>query len=397
MTETVEPPPAHGVRLPWPKLPLPVREAIEQAVRMPIVAVAEQLGGFSPGVAARLELGDGSYRFVKATGAELNPDSHRIYRMEAGIAAALPERVPAARLLDSLEVGDWIALLFEYLPGRQPRQPWVDAELRAVLRLLAELPGLLTPSPLPAPTAAEQVGHVPWVGRRHHRAAGDQCLGVQPAVHRGIQREDHAVDPRRPARRPRPVQQHHPTVIGEQQVVRPQVQVHQGVPDQPAACGEPVGNLGQPVQVLAFGRREVGRRVLGQDTPGTQLVGHLVTQGRHVGRARRGQHGELGERGQHPGGRGPGPRQRGRGAVHHVEDQRDPLAVRLGRPGPLHVRPQAGHRQVLRQLGGDRGLGAQQLRGVRVQRRPHGFDERPGPVGAGHHRGRARGEAPRAG
>ena len=35
-------------------------------------------------------------------------------------------------MLDSLEVGEWIALTFEYLPGRQPRQPWVEAELRAV-------------------------------------------------------------------------------------------------------------------------------------------------------------------------------------------------------------------------------------------------------------------------
>jgi aminoglycoside phosphotransferase (APT) family kinase protein len=158
MTGTAGPPPAHGVRLPWRALPEPVRDAIEQAVRMPIVAVAEQIGGFSPGVAARLELADGSFRFVKATGEELNPDSARIYRMEAEIAAALPERVPAPRLLDSLEVGSWIALLFEYVPGRPPRQPWVDGELRAVLRLLAELPGLLTPSPLPVPTAAELFG-----------------------------------------------------------------------------------------------------------------------------------------------------------------------------------------------------------------------------------------------
>jgi aminoglycoside phosphotransferase (APT) family kinase protein len=152
------PPPACGVRLPWRQLPAPVREAVEQSLPSPIAGVTDQSGGFSPGAAARLELRDGSSRFVKATGAELNPDSHRFYRMEAEIAAALPAWVPAARLRASFEVGSWIALVFDHLPGRPPRQPWDAGELRSVLRLLAELPGLLTPSPLPAPTAAEQFG-----------------------------------------------------------------------------------------------------------------------------------------------------------------------------------------------------------------------------------------------
>jgi len=152
------PPPARGVRLPWHQLPEQMRRAIEQTVESPITRVVDLSGGFSPGVAARLELADGTNRFVKATGEELNPDSYRIYAMEAVIAAALPDRVPAPRLLDTVEVDGWIALLFEYLPGRQPRQPWLDGELHSVLGLLAELPGLLTPSPLPAPSAAEQFG-----------------------------------------------------------------------------------------------------------------------------------------------------------------------------------------------------------------------------------------------
>jgi len=151
-------PPARGVRLPWRELPAPVRETVEGSLPSPLAGVTDVAGGFSPGGAARLQLSDGTSRFVKATSSELNEGSHRIYRMEAGIAAALPERVPAARLLGNIEVDSWIVLLFEYLPGRPPRQPWQAAELRSVLQLLAELPGLLTPSPLPAPTAAQQFG-----------------------------------------------------------------------------------------------------------------------------------------------------------------------------------------------------------------------------------------------
>jgi aminoglycoside phosphotransferase (APT) family kinase protein len=163
-------PPARGVRLPWRQLPVPVRLAIEQAVGSPIVEVTERTGGFSPGIAAGLELRDGTLRFVKATSSELNPDSYRIYEMEAEIAGALPAAIPAPRLLDRLQVGSWIALLFEYAPGRPPREPWDAGELRAVLDLLAELPGLLTPSPLPVPTADELFGNAFHSWRRLYQA-----------------------------------------------------------------------------------------------------------------------------------------------------------------------------------------------------------------------------------
>jgi aminoglycoside phosphotransferase (APT) family kinase protein len=151
-------PPARGVRLPWHQLPEQVRQAIQHAAGSPIVEVTERTGGFSPGIAARLELADGTSRFVKATSTELNPDSYRIYEMEAEIAGALPAGVPTPRLLGRLTAGSWIALLFEYAPGRPPLEPWDAGELRAVLDLIAELPGLLAPSRMPVPTAAELFG-----------------------------------------------------------------------------------------------------------------------------------------------------------------------------------------------------------------------------------------------
>jgi aminoglycoside phosphotransferase (APT) family kinase protein len=152
-------------------LPAELRKAIERAAGSPIAGVSERTGGFSPGVAARLELSDGSSRFVKATSSELNPDSYRIYQMEAEIAGSLPAGVPAPRLLDRLTVGSWIALLFEYVPGRPPREPWDDRELRAVLALVAELPGLLAADSVPAPTAAE-LFDTAFTGWR--RLAGEQ-------------------------------------------------------------------------------------------------------------------------------------------------------------------------------------------------------------------------------
>jgi aminoglycoside phosphotransferase (APT) family kinase protein len=170
-------PPARGVRLPWRQVPAELREAIERTVGSPITGVTERTGGFSPGIAARLELSDGTSRFVKATSAELNPDSYRIYQMEAEIAGALPAGVPAPRLLDQLTVGSWIGLLFEYVPGRPPREPWDERELRTVLDLIAELPDLLAADSVPAPTVVEQFSTA-FQGWR--RVAGEQLAGRLP-------------------------------------------------------------------------------------------------------------------------------------------------------------------------------------------------------------------------
>ena len=68
-------PPAEGTRLPWEALPGEVRDAIERELGSRVVRAVTQPGGFSPGVAARLELEDGGRVFVKAVGPEPNPDS----------------------------------------------------------------------------------------------------------------------------------------------------------------------------------------------------------------------------------------------------------------------------------------------------------------------------------
>jgi aminoglycoside phosphotransferase (APT) family kinase protein len=149
-------PPAQGERLPWERVPAAIRETIEQRLGAPVARATTRPGGFSPGLAARLELEDRRAVFAKAVGPEPNPDSPHYHRSEARIAAALPPETPAPRLLFSVEDdAGWVALVFEHVDGREPRLPWQPDELQRVLHALTELSRALTPSPLGAPPIGE--------------------------------------------------------------------------------------------------------------------------------------------------------------------------------------------------------------------------------------------------
>ncbi|HEY5173065.1 MAG TPA: hypothetical protein VIK54_15180 [Acidimicrobiia bacterium] len=88
-------PPASGRRMQWDEMPARVRAAIEDRLGSRVVSAHSHAGGFSPGVAARLQLADGARVFVKEVCGSSNPDSPAIHRREARVAAALPARVPA--------------------------------------------------------------------------------------------------------------------------------------------------------------------------------------------------------------------------------------------------------------------------------------------------------------
>lgn len=150
-------PPAQGERLSWGRLPPEIRAAIEQRLGAPVARAATRPGGFSPGLAARLELEDGRRVFAKAVGPEPNPDSPEFHRREVGIAAALPPRTPAPRFLFSVDDGAWVALVFEDVDGHEPELPWREDELRRVLDALTDLSRALTPAPIAAPTVVEAV------------------------------------------------------------------------------------------------------------------------------------------------------------------------------------------------------------------------------------------------
>lgn len=169
------PPPATGARREWHELPPGVREALEAHLGSPVVTATTQPGGFSPGVAARLQLADGRRVFLKAVGPEPNPTSPAIHRREITVASALPPHAPVPQFLWSHDEGEggWVALLFEDIAGWQPAQPWRADELDRVCAALVALTDALTPSPLPDGTVrrVEQGGFfiVGWWARLRDR------------------------------------------------------------------------------------------------------------------------------------------------------------------------------------------------------------------------------------
>ena len=138
-------PTAQSPRLDWEQVPGAVRRWADGALGSPVVRASTQLGGFSPGAAARVVCADGRRAFVKAAGRALNPDTPDLNRAEVVALRLLPGDVPAPALLSSYDDGDWVALLLEDVDGRRPGLPWSDADLAAVARSLTAVAG--TPAP----------------------------------------------------------------------------------------------------------------------------------------------------------------------------------------------------------------------------------------------------------
>jgi hypothetical protein len=113
-------PRAAGVRLRYDAVPARVRTWVDDTLGSPVVAAAEQVGGMSPGCATRVRCADGSAAFVKAVGADLNPDTPGLFRREAAVLEGLGEHDLWARLLASYDDGDWVALLLEDVEGAHP-------------------------------------------------------------------------------------------------------------------------------------------------------------------------------------------------------------------------------------------------------------------------------------
>ncbi len=165
-------PSARGQRTPYRRVPAHLRARWEALLGSPVVHARTQTGGFSPGVAARLELANGRRRFLKAVSAEVNPDSPEFYRREATVAAALPRGLPAPRFLWVDEAPPWVALAFEEVEGLPPRIPWRRSELRRVLSAITRMSRAATPSPLRLPPFARVHGPALKNWRAARRAKG---------------------------------------------------------------------------------------------------------------------------------------------------------------------------------------------------------------------------------
>ena len=127
---------------------MPVRAAIEERLGARVVQATTQPGGFSPGLAARMRLDDGRRVFVKAVSQKANPDTPDIHRQEARIVAALPLSAPVPRLMWTYDEAGWVALCFEDVEGRHPREPWTDQDLSLVIAAVSKMARDLTPSPI---------------------------------------------------------------------------------------------------------------------------------------------------------------------------------------------------------------------------------------------------------
>ncbi len=91
----------------WQEMPSVVRAGIEELLGARVVDAVSQPGGFSPGVAARVTLADGSRAFVKAVTGERNAESPDIHRREAYCfaASAVSARGPLSRVLRRRHLG----------------------------------------------------------------------------------------------------------------------------------------------------------------------------------------------------------------------------------------------------------------------------------------------------
>jgi aminoglycoside phosphotransferase (APT) family kinase protein len=176
------------VRLDWGRLPARVRSRVEAGLGARVARAATRPGGFSPGVAAVLELDGGARVFCKAACPRPNPDTPLVHRRELAVLRALPAVAGVPRLLWSLDEGPdgWVVLVSEAVDGEPPAAPWRAAELERVVAALVELWAALTPSPLPAgaaPAAGELVARTLRGWGRVRGAGGADRLDGWSARH----------------------------------------------------------------------------------------------------------------------------------------------------------------------------------------------------------------------
>lgn len=144
-------PRAAGAHAPYPSVPEPVRAWVDRTLGSPVIAVAEQQGGMSPGCASRVVCADGTRAFVKAVGAELNVGSLVLFRREVEALTLLGAHELWAELLASYDDGEWVALLLEDVEGGHPDLA-DDATMELLLARTDELVAVMNerlPTPPP--------------------------------------------------------------------------------------------------------------------------------------------------------------------------------------------------------------------------------------------------------
>jgi len=120
-------------------MPQQVIAGVEEVLGGSVVRATTALGGFTPGPAAACDLDDGRRVFVKACCSELSELATTLHRREARVLAALPAEVPAPAFVASTEVGDWVAVISEWIEGTTPQAPLDAVSIEAALDLVNTL------------------------------------------------------------------------------------------------------------------------------------------------------------------------------------------------------------------------------------------------------------------
>jgi serine/threonine protein kinase len=175
-------PRAAGRRADYATVPPHVRAWVDEALGSPVVGSVAQVGGMSPGPAARLVLADGRRAFVKAVSPEPNARTPELFRHEIAVLRHLPAADYRPGLVAAYDDGDWVALLLEDVEGRHPDldDPSDAAAVRAVVRQQAQA---LSTSARSVPVDTEHMAarvrrwHRMIVDARTHDAARDALPG----------------------------------------------------------------------------------------------------------------------------------------------------------------------------------------------------------------------------
>jgi len=113
-----------------------VRSWIARMLDSPVLAWTPAVGGFSAGIAARVEVADGRKAFVKAVDENTHSDTASLFRAEAATLqdfSTFPALRPLiAPLIATLDHAGWVGLLLEEVDGETLRQPFIRSQVAAV-------------------------------------------------------------------------------------------------------------------------------------------------------------------------------------------------------------------------------------------------------------------------
>ncbi|MFC4336137.1 phosphotransferase family protein [Salininema proteolyticum] len=147
MTDLEAPVPydATAERRSWNELPRAAKDVVRREIGGEPVAVSRAGGGFTAGFAG-LVTGPRRTLFVKVGQADM-PYVFDCCRREAVLNPALPEGVPAPRLLFAEEADDWIVLGFEPVEGKALKLPLSETDWEQLLKSWAVAAERLEPRP----------------------------------------------------------------------------------------------------------------------------------------------------------------------------------------------------------------------------------------------------------